>query len=74
MLFIVKSGKLNKVLASRAKALKQREASIQGLDSSDTLSLAASSFRKTVAEKDMVSGCVLAPYIIKAVKSLPHWC
>lgn len=50
----MKPGKLNKVLANRAKARKQREAAIQGLDSLATISVAAISFRKTISEKVMV--------------------
>jgi len=50
----VKSGKLNKVLANRAKALNQREVAVQGLDSLDTISIAAISFRKTITENVMV--------------------
>lgn len=49
----MKTGKLNKVLANRAKALKLREAAIRGLDCLDTISVAAISFRKTISEKVM---------------------
>lgn len=67
----MKSGKLSKGLADRAKGLKQRDTAIQGLDSSDTNLVADMSFRKTITEKVTAKGVFwLLPYIIKPGKPL----
>lgn len=74
-MFVVKSGKMNKVVANRAKALKWRGAATQELYSVGTTSVAAVSFRKTIRVKVMVWGVFwLLPYLIEVVKFLPHHC
>lgn len=62
----MESGKLNEGLANRAKALRQRDTALQGLHSSDAISVAGMSFRKTIAEKVTAEVVFwLLPYIIK---------